>query len=98
MPAVLMYIEYIPDRVVNRVRELTSHYQLAKENEGDAAFWVNHCAQCGAQQFEEDLHEFEGPFGPNPVEGPKSVEVHRFNEPFEARVGGESSDTRPMDS
>lgn len=96
--AVLMYIEYIPDRVVDRVRELTSHYRLAKESEGDATFWINHCAQCGVQQCEEDLHEFDGPFGPSPVEGPEAVEVHRFNEPLEARVGCESSATTPMDS
>lgn len=98
MAAVLMYIEYVPDRVADHVRELTPDYRLAKENEGDATFWINHCTHCGAQQFEEDLHEFEGPFGPNPVEGPESVEIHRIHEPFEAKVGGESSDTRPMDS
>jgi len=98
MAAVLMYIEYIPERVADRVRAMTSHYRLEKDNEIGETIWINHCAQCDAQMLEEDLHEFEGPFGPMPFEGAESVEVHRIHEPFEAWVGGESSDTQPMDS
>ena len=98
MAAILMYIEYIPDRVVDRVRAMAPHYRLAKDGDMGETFWINHCAQCDAQMFEEDLHEFEGPFGPMPVEGSESIEIHRIQEPFEAWAGGQSCEPKPMDS
>jgi hypothetical protein len=96
--AVLSYVEYLPDAVVNRVRAMTPHYRLDRRGETGGSFWMNHCEGCGAQVDEEELHEFEGPFGLEPFEGPEAIRPHEVREPFEAWAGGESHDVKPLNS
>lgn len=96
--AVLSYIEYLSDTVAHRIRAMTSHYRLGLDNQGNETWWRNHCEHCGAQMEEEELFEFDGPFGMMPSEGPEAIQVHRFREPFEGWAGGESHDLKPLDS
>ncbi len=98
MAAVLSYIESLPDTVANHIRALTQHFRLAPDEASGETFWINHCEHCGAQMEEEELHEFDGPFGPMPGGDPESIHLHRFREPFAAWAGGESHDLNPLDS
>ncbi len=97
--AVLSYVEYLSEPVASRIRAMTQHYQLDIHGDTGHTFWMNHCAHCGAQLEEEELHgEPEGPFRRLPYEGPEAIRVSEVHEPFEAWAGRESHDTMPLNS
>jgi hypothetical protein len=96
--AVLSYIEYLSDAVANRIRAMTPHYRLGLDSQSNETWWRNHCEHCEAQMEEEELLEFDGPFGMMPTEGLEAIQVRRFREPFEGWAGGESHDLKPLDS
>jgi len=97
--AVLSYVDYIPESVVDHVCSMTQNYRLDHNEAGGGSFWMNHCEHCGAQVEEEELHgELESPFGPMPSEGLEAIRLHEVHEPFTAWVGGQSYDVKPMDS
>jgi hypothetical protein len=97
--AVLSYVDYIPETVIDRVCSMTQHYRLGRNEAGGGTFWMNHCEHCGAQVEEEELHgEFESPFGPMPSEGLEAIRLHEVHEPFTAWAGVQSHDVKPLDS
>lgn len=51
---------------------------------------MNHWEHCDVQIEEEELHEFERPFGPMPCEGLEAIRLHEVREPFVAGAGGET--------
>ena len=99
LPAVLSYVEYLSETVVNRILVMTPHYRIDRDGETGGTFWMNHCEHCGGQMIEEALHgEPEGAFGATPQEGPEAIQWHEVREPFEAWAGAESHDVKPLDS
>lgn len=99
MAAVLSYIEYLPERVAERIRALTPNYRIVHIDASGLGFWMNHCEHCGARMDDEALHaDPNGPFGHMPDEGLEDVQLHRVHERFEAWVGGETYDPKPLDS
>jgi len=93
--AVLAYVEYLPEAVANRVRGKTRCYQLDPHRETGRSFWMNHCAHCGAQVEEEELHEIGGPFGSMASEGQESIKLHPVSEPFVGWAGRQSRRCHP---
>ena len=98
MAALLSYVEYLPEAVAHRVRGKTVHLRLDLHAETGQTFWMNHCEHCGVQIEEEELHEFEGPFGPMPCEGLEAIRLHEVREPFVGWAGGETHVLKRMDS
>jgi hypothetical protein len=95
--AVLSYIEYLPNAVIDRIRAMTEHYRLNSDCEG-GQFWRNHCEHCQMYIDEELLHgDIDGPFGPLGAEFSGAVRLHQVREPFEAWAGGASHDVKALD-
>ena len=91
LAAVLSYVGYLPHAVVNRIASLTAHYRLSSESAH--AVWRNHCEHCRMAIEEELLHEdLDSPFGSMGIDLSKTIQLHQFPEPFEARVGAEMHD------
>ena len=41
--AVLSYVEYLSQAVIDQIRAVTTHYRLDSDSEGGGRFWRNHC-------------------------------------------------------
>jgi len=96
--AVLSYVEYLSDAVINRIRAMTSHYRLESNPGREGRFWRNHCEHCQTALEEELLHDdLDSPFGPLGAESSGAIQLHPVREPFEAQVGGESYDVKALD-
>jgi len=92
--AVLSYVGYLPDAVINRIASLTAQYRLSSE--GAHPLWRNHCEHCQKAIEEELLHEdLDSPFGSMGIDLSEAIQLHQFHEPFEARVGAEMHDVEP---
>ena len=99
IPAVLSYVEYLPENVANRLRLVTQNYRLDCHGDVDTIFWANHCEHCGAQMEEEELHGDPGsPFVPVSDEGLEAIRLHEVREPFAAWAGVESHNVKRLHS
>jgi hypothetical protein len=87
--AILFDIEYLPDTVRNRLRQLSQHYRTDVSQMTGSPSWLNHCSFCGAQQADIDLYcEPEGAFMPNSAEAAKKIWLHEVRETFAAQAAG----------
>ena len=87
--AFLFNIEYLPEAVGRRLSEVSPHFRRDQSGATGAAYWINHCARCGAAQGDDRLHcEPDGAFLPTNPAAAAAVELKEFNEPFEAGAAG----------
>jgi hypothetical protein len=95
LAAVLSYVGYLPEAVINRVAAHTAHYRLDSNSDGGGELLKNHCEHCQEAIEEELLHEdLDSPFGPRGAESSEAIQLHPVREPFEARVGGVAHDVK----
>jgi hypothetical protein len=96
--AVLSYIQYLPDAVINRVGAHTAQYRMNSSSEGRDRFWKNHCEHCQEVIEEELLHEdLDSAFGSMGAELSGAIQLHQVREPFEAWAGGAAHDIKALD-
>jgi hypothetical protein len=96
--AVLSYVGYLPEAVMNRIAALTAHYRLDSNPDGGGEFLKNHCEHCQEPIEEELLHEdLDSPFRPLGAEISEAIQLHQIREPFEAWVGGAAHDAKALD-
>jgi hypothetical protein len=87
--AILFDVEYLPDAVDRRVRELSQHYRVDLDEASGRWNWMNYCAFCAAPQADFDLYcEPEGAFLPISSEAAASIRLYEVCEPFEAQAAG----------
>ncbi len=93
-PAVLFYIEYLPDSVQHCLIALSPVYRIGGGDGGggDAApapYWANHCGHCGALQDDHELFcEPGGAFLPLTAAAVASIHLLSIDEPIEAAAAG----------
>jgi hypothetical protein len=88
-PALLFFVESIPESVQRRLLEFSQHYSLEYDEQADQSYWMNHCAFCGAKQRDFELYcEPEGAFMPISEAGAAFIKLCKVPEPFEALAGG----------
>jgi hypothetical protein len=99
VPAILSYVEHLPETVAANIRGKTSHYRLDLHDESGQNLWINHCEHCGGQMEEEELHgDLDGPFGSMASEeGLVAIKLFEVQEPFQASAGGETHSLKHMD-
>jgi hypothetical protein len=87
--AILFDIEFLPDTVQNRLRQLSQHYRTAVSEATGRSNWMNHCSFCGEQQADFDVYcEPEGAFMPISAEVAKNISLHEVQESFGAQAAG----------
>jgi hypothetical protein len=87
--AVLFLIEYLPETVVSRLRELSEFFRLDYNEKSEQSYWLNYCSHCGLKQEDCELYcEPEGAFLPISEVAAASILLHDVREPFEARAAG----------
>ncbi len=98
-PAILSYVDLLPEAVAERIRAQTTLYRLDVRKQDSHSFWMNHCEHCGEQVDEEELHgEPDSPFTSMPYLGLDAIKLYEVREPFEAFAGGESFEVKELDS
>jgi len=87
--ALLFLIEYLPEAVVNRLRELSEYFRLDYNEDSEQSYWLNYCSHCGIKQEDFELYcEPEGAFLPISEGAAASIRLHDVQELFEARAAG----------
>lgn len=82
------FIRRLSSNEIEQMQRFTQNYYLDKDRGTGKSYWMNHCSECNAQIDERDIFEEsktdEGPFGNDPPEGSEDLQMHEFNQPFEA--------------
>jgi hypothetical protein len=87
--AFLFYVEYLPDSVRGRLRDLSPSFRLAYSDATQNSYWANHCDHCNRLLADHELHcEPEGAFVPLSETDAAVIELLRIEEPFEAAADG----------
>jgi len=87
--AILFDVEYLPEAVENRLRQLSQHYRADRGEATERLSWTNHCAFCGAPQADVELYcEPEGAFMPISPEAAAKIQLYEVREAFEAQSAG----------
>ena len=87
--AFLFYVEYLPDSVQGRLRDLSPSFRFAYSDATLTSYWANHCDHCGRLLGDHELHcEPEGAFVPVSEAAAAAIELLKIEEPFEAAADG----------
>jgi len=87
--AFLFYVEYLPDSVNGRLRDLSPSFRFACSDATLTSYWANHCDHCGRLLGDHELHcEPEGAFVPVSETAAAAIELLKIEEPFEAAADG----------
>jgi len=87
--AFLFYVEYLPDAVQGRLRDLSPSFCFACSDATLTSYWANHCDHCGRLLGDHELHcEPEGAFVPVSEAAAAAIELLKIEEPFEAAADG----------
>ena len=92
--ALLFYVAYLPDRVQQRLRSISSFYRLTAGEAGDpdagaGGYWANHCEHCGEVQSDHELFcEPGGAFLPTTDEAARAIRLLPVDEAFAAVAAG----------
>jgi len=87
--AFLFYVEYLPDAVQGRLRDLSPSFRFAYSDATLSSYWANHCDHCGRLLGDHELHcEPEGAFVPVSETAAAAIELLKIEEPFEAAADG----------
>jgi hypothetical protein len=87
--AFLFYVEYLPDLVQSRLRDLSPCFRFAYSDATLTSSWLNHCDHCGRLLGDHELHcEPEGAFVPVSEAAAAGIELLRIDDPFEAAADG----------
>lgn len=89
LSAFVFYIEYLPDGVLNRIRQLLPFYGFAHSAATMSSFWSNHCENCGSLQVDHEMFcEPDGAFTPASEIAAAEIELVHIDAPFAAAAAG----------
>jgi hypothetical protein len=89
--AFLFYVHQLSDDVQSRLRELSSHFLLARGAATQSIYWANRCEHCGRLLSDHEVHcEPEGAFAPSSESAAANIELIHVNSSFLAAVSGYS--------
>ena len=90
--AFLFHVHHLPDRVRDRLNDLSRRFRPAHCAATLNTYWVNHCEHCGTPLGDHELHCEPGVFMPSSEAAAANIELVRIQEPFAAVAAGYASD------
>jgi hypothetical protein len=89
LSAFTFYVDYLPDEIGSRLRQLSASYRLAYSDETLDTYWANHCERCASLQSDHELFcEPGGAFAPINESEAAAIELTLIEAPFEASAAG----------
>src|ERR1700722_8044236 len=87
--AFLFYVEYLPDGVLDQLKQISPSFRLAYSALTLNSYWANHCEHCGTLLDDHELHcEPEGAFMPSSESAAAAIQMSAIQAPFEAAAAG----------
>lgn len=92
-PALLFYVESIPDAVRRRLQRIAPGFRQAFSPVMQATYWANHCDSCEGLQEDHDMFcEPDGAFLPTDPQAAAALEWVSIHEPLQATAAGYAPD------
>jgi hypothetical protein len=86
--AFLFYVEHLPDKVRDRLNQLSRFFRPAHSAALLNTHWANHCEHCGRPLDDHELHCEPGAFMASSEAAAATIELVRIAEPFAAVAAG----------
>jgi hypothetical protein len=87
--AFLFYVEYLPDGVLDQLKQISPSFRLAYSAVTLNSYWANHCEHCGTLLDDHELHcEPEGAFVPASESAAAAIQLSSVQAPFQAAAAG----------
>jgi hypothetical protein len=87
--AFLFYVEYLPDGVLDQLKQISPSFRMAYSAVTLNSYWANHCEHCGTLLDDHELHcEPEGAFMPSSESAATAIQLSNVRAPFEAAAAG----------